>query len=135
MEAGRELDALIAEKVMGLPKCDVWLEPNYSGPNFWVPQTAGHLKYYSTDMNAAWESVEKVKELSAFEGKFDQYREPWITFCSSIAGFEDYFSCAFTKVNPHSICLAALKGIEWLEKYEARKLARRHTGIDVTEVP
>lgn len=67
MKAGRELDALIAEKVMGLfpcvdpigkceaahmKPCQCWAEkPGGAG---------GGLKSYSEDISAAWEVVEKL---------------------------------------------------------------------------
>jgi hypothetical protein len=56
MTAGRELDALVAEKVMGLPK------PIHEV--FWFiryPHVDGPLPAYSTDIAAAWEVVEKMK--------------------------------------------------------------------------
>ena len=80
MEAGRELDALVAEKVM---KSHRWTEtpPDYDGKHGsdkilmpkdltwdeaspWLPPRGpiGHinLHHYSTDIAAAWEVVEKI---------------------------------------------------------------------------
>lgn len=48
MIAGRELDALVAEKVMGL---DLLEEDNYEN---WIPVEP---EPYSTDIAAAWELV------------------------------------------------------------------------------
>ena len=74
LEAGRELDALVAEKVM---KCKTatkeWngvLHPfcccdgsDHEQRCTYVP---GMLAYYSTDIAAAWEVVEKLFTLNAF---------------------------------------------------------------------
>ena len=59
MQAGREMDALIAEKVMGdnikrfiwkrYGKPDAIQDPDYGGP-----------RYFSTDIAAAWGVVEKM---------------------------------------------------------------------------
>lgn len=60
LPAGRELDALVAEKVMGwrrLPDTPEWgVPPDYTtgGALGWRP--------YSTDIAAAWEVVEKLRE-------------------------------------------------------------------------
>ncbi|WP_028609218.1 BC1872 family protein [Paenibacillus harenae] len=45
MKPGRELDALVAERVMGI------ILPNIHNANF-----------YSTDIDAAWELVEKMRD-------------------------------------------------------------------------
>jgi ABA sandwich protein len=72
MPAGREMDALIAEKVMGHEvKRDVvmWREGNAS----LEPYSEGFtvLAHYSTDIGAAWEVVEKIQtgELRLHEHK------------------------------------------------------------------
>jgi len=53
MEPGRELDALVAEKVMDIPI--IWRGPYVAGG----PLGLGTPHKYSTDMSAAWEVVEK----------------------------------------------------------------------------
>ena len=66
MEAGRELDRLVAQKVMGW----VWYDgAGTAGPSYWM-DTSGefgefaHLAEFepSTDIAAAWEVVEKLHE-------------------------------------------------------------------------
>ena len=59
MEAGRELDALIAEKVMG------WNlfagEPGYGRrPNKFMSLILDPIPHYSTNIEAAWLVVEKI---------------------------------------------------------------------------
>lgn len=100
MNPGRELDALIAEKVMGLSKVGYALEP------------------YSTDIAAAWEVVEKMKlmkfnrdsyvdqvlgwKIDVLQDEYevrimDQHWNTWeISTCSSL---------------PHAICLVTLKAV------------------------
>jgi hypothetical protein len=55
MPAGREIDALVAEKVMGLPGKTV-----IDGTTYYCG-----IDIYSTSISAAWEVVEKVKETKA----------------------------------------------------------------------
>ncbi len=78
LEAGRELDALVAEKVMGLclhewpvitdddwnwevrcPKCNT---TKYGGHSDLMP-IEGYTEPYSTDIAAAWEVVEKIERM------------------------------------------------------------------------
>ena len=64
MEAGPELDALVAERVMGWTRNDkgFWFKPgkrhNWNHDGLDPPP-------YSTDIAAAWEVVEKIKSLPA----------------------------------------------------------------------
>lgn len=75
VEAGRELDALIADRVLGLVPCDAWVvhSRNLSGPSFiQMPDKqcahgggcypAGFPAAYSTNVAAAWQVVEKLRE-------------------------------------------------------------------------
>lgn len=62
MKAGRDLDRLVAEKVMGLEvhkQADVWLINSGTGKA--VP-------HYSTDIAAAWKVVEKLHAQAGPEG-------------------------------------------------------------------
>lgn len=72
MDAGRELDALVAEKVMGLPVR--WREDPYreigmpvKGREPWLKGRANGVEYdwapvprYSADMSAAWKIVDAM---------------------------------------------------------------------------
>jgi len=135
MKPGRELDALVAEKVMGWPHLEKGQTSTIEIP--YLPftthlhrTTAGHLSIGSnpwrpsTDIAAAWEVVEKVNSLSVIRG---------ITcdLCIHVI-LGDSYSCTifemssmgyvgqdeiFKEVNqdgdtaPHAICLAALKAV------------------------
>lgn len=137
MGPGRELDALIAEKVMGckLAKREDLLKTDINQteyefirkhkPEFWCDcvdktheQTDDYgigywLKQYSTDIKAAWEVVEKMKELAIAVDPYDKSpycTEPWNTFATTLSNLHDeHFQRAFWNVSPLNICLAALK--------------------------
>ena len=84
MKPGRDLDALIAEKVMG---------------------SENNCPHYSTDITAAWEVVEKFHKIDVSH-TFDGW------FCS-IDTSDEYgqngtWSHAQGQSAPHAICLAAL---------------------------
>lgn len=107
MKPGRELDALVAEKVMGYPgDGNVWyVTGDYANPDS-IPE-------YSTDIAAAWEVVEKMKhsswsfsirssddceaEFSLNDGKFLQNA--------------DTVGMGRGDTAPYAICLAALKAV------------------------
>ena len=114
MKAGRELDALIAEKVMGLTRHDesyvaegvgkvlrfVWRDGCggcvYSGDMF--------LPHYSTNIADAWEVVEKADLWSLYGSIGDgPYR--------ACIQFEDREGLMTADTAPLAICLAALKAV------------------------
>lgn len=98
MKPGRELDALIAEKVMGLATAEEDSDEN------WVPVG---VPGYSTDIAAAWEVVGKLWEDQ--ESVFELTRPVG-------SGFNCRFRQGAIKewgeTAPHAICLAALKSVE-----------------------
>jgi hypothetical protein len=69
MKPGRELDALVAEKVMGLPNVRKYMS-RYVHDNHpekaWVTGIVD-IPEYSTDISAAWEVVEKMHEWGGCE--------------------------------------------------------------------
>ncbi len=93
MKAGRELDALVAEKVMGQYFRNEW----YKLYNDTIP-------CYSTDISAAWKVVEKIKK--EFVGISDPLNcniwECSFTFKTSALG----------ETAPLAICRAALLAME-----------------------
>lgn len=119
LDPGPELDALVAEKVMGRPGRFVdavringeWREARTWLPEGWEPDdppkgsTAGHMpSSYSTDIHAAWEVVEKLGPrgfgLLRLQGPGNAY----------MAGFRaDTVEGQIYATAPHAICLAALK--------------------------
>jgi len=106
-DPGRELDALVAEKVMG------WIKrPKGAGTaHLWISsdKQAFHeseLPAYSTDIAAAWQVVEK---LTRRDDKL------FFTLETPISGsaWECWFSGEWAEgeTASHAICLAALKAV------------------------
>ena len=126
--AGRDLDALVAEQVMGCrvrwrsygttkayPYCDC--EGNCGFHNRTDEQNDDLLECYSTDIAAAWTVVEKIKErgdlfpnvslIRVIDNKWQHKCEIWRNTghaCGWIA--EEYAATATL-----AICLAALKAV------------------------
>jgi hypothetical protein len=134
VKVGRELDALIAEKVMGwrLLKQMVIPPKAIAGLPSGIKDD-GKVEYkdippYSTDIAAAWTVVEKIKKLKVVRKDAlgnditldfhiscdgDRWLAEW-HFCSSYAEGSDDISehSVFEDTPPHAICLAALKAVE-----------------------
>ena len=62
MEAGRELDALVAEKVMGYEDMGIGIGLRFQKPSQTGVKVLYELPSYSTRIAAAWEVVEKLRE-------------------------------------------------------------------------
>ena len=133
LHAGRELDALVAERVMGyttskmdgLPETDryiLWERVPLSD----VGGIDRPLSHYSTSIADAWEVLEKIKAISleAFTGldfpdecfvvAWDRSSKNWVAGFHSIEGYEagwvsDCRSVADTA--PLAICRAAIKAV------------------------
>jgi hypothetical protein len=112
MKAGRELDALVAEKVMGYRQAEdgSWFLPGIStGFGLW------ELPEYSTSIADAWLVVEKLKLFKGFclrqrnDGMWDSVR-----YGKWADGFDDQIVVGKTTA-PHAICLAALKAVGYNE--------------------
>jgi hypothetical protein len=106
LQAGRELDALVAEKVMGYtlgtppsPESAI----NLAGPEY--PVTVPH---YSTDIAAAWQVVEKFKDRD-WRFILDKYDDGWGIEIELSGG--KYGSGAVAETAPLAICRVALKAV------------------------
>lgn len=96
LKPGRELDALVAEKVFGVDVGDIYYDSTMQEiTNFSIP-------HYSTDISAAWEVVEKF-------GRFDLILNGSGAWCAEFYGSWDR---SFGDSAPHAICLAALKAAQ-----------------------
>ncbi len=118
MKPGRELDALVAEKVMGSVPCDDWHVWGYALTGAeWMSGNCGHAKCYPREepvryseyISAAWQVLEKVCENGArflLGGPGDNLSRWQCTFHNPtpIIGWGD--------TAPHAICLAALEAVE-----------------------
>lgn len=135
MKAGRELDALVAEKVMGgyvdnpdamADKGEIWywLHPK-DGVLCGMPYKVGVMKRWdhqwhkwkpSTDIAAAWQVVERFKRplwvvtiYQAMDGVVAVSIRKWEN--ETVLGEEGPLGDATSKSAPHAICLAALRAI------------------------
>lgn len=116
MKAGRELDALVAEKVMGwTPKMISPGDPSLGKRRGWYAPdrhadvTDDDLEYYSIDTDAAWKVVEKLNlgsSIAYLPGPKKHTVKFWL-------GFETK-GYAEADTMPLAVCLAALqvKGVE-----------------------
>lgn len=125
LKPGRELDALIAEKVMGFKVCTCELDKRLESlarhnekikldtaaartPVVCVYCEAPQLfiNHYSTDLKAAWEVVEKI-----------QCRHFCVSWHLDPYSFTRAYKAEFQigssngETAPHAICLAALKAV------------------------
>ncbi len=134
MNAGRELDALIAEKVMGWTRTEAAAVISTSPgsettiiPAGWaeaMPDGSWEVKeipLYSTDMTSAWEVVQKIKSMGYFwwmashetgiitahiRRKIDSH-----TFADGCMDHVGGTPHVWADTTAHSICLAALKAV------------------------
>lgn len=110
MKPGRELDALIAEKVFGLPQ-STWRdgEDHRDEDGVGVVVLGVRPDPYSTDIAAAWTVVEKLDLLRnhSFERSPDGLYEIGVLYSDD--GYWEVYGSAPTA--PHAICLAALKAV------------------------
>lgn len=120
MKAGRELDALIAEKVMGLQTCSdpigrcaaakltpcqCWGVPDRNGI-----VSGGERASYSTDIAAAWEVMEKLREQWAVE--LHGRDQAWAVLIEDGDEVSAHFiATEEADTAPLAICLAALKAV------------------------
>lgn len=104
MEAGRGIDLLIEEKVMGISA-----KPGTIGADFKKLCIRPYGKRYSTDISAAWEVVEKMNaywHYELFMHSGDGRKE-----ASFIDSRKDKYVKAKAETAPMAICLAALKAV------------------------
>lgn len=138
LEPGRELDTLVAEKVMGWRKgdwkkdwgdgskaeyFDIWLMPEGELPSY----RCSTPPRFSTDIAEAWRVVEKLKNVVGNEGFTLGYclehyietgEELWevhaVVLMDHILdgnGWGDPVDEVWAATAPHAICLAALKAV------------------------
>ena len=94
---GRELDAEVAKKVMGI---------DLTGARPDLPIRGIGCAPYSTDIAAAWEVVEKLTADEHARSFSLSYSYEWAQWTATFMGLST------KKSAPHAICLAALKATE-----------------------
>lgn len=112
MKASRELDALVAKKVMGFRVLSTWdadgTPKHVIDANQCEVDTAYWPPAYSTDIAAAWEVVEKTKLLDTYVLTRAYAGEKWQVI---EMGGDWQNPIATGDSAPHAICLAALKAV------------------------
>lgn len=120
MQAGRELDALVATRVMGsvVSQDPIW-QKVYEQPDAWVETSPSRqlrrtLQPYSTDIAVAWGVVEKM--ISTLFPPWDddppEYGTPHVYWCDDKWCAVFAYDCIRSAATaPHAICLAALKAV------------------------
>lgn len=128
MVPGRDLDKIIAEKVMGWTNCHE-VDSAHAGtllqgvkpgeiPSIYtgaVRET--YVPNYSTKIEAAWEVVEMFKEKGDYKIEISAYPKDklWTIKAFHREGLSK--SCTTSaETLPHAICLAALKSITQLQE-------------------
>lgn len=104
MKPGRDLDALIAEKVMG------WkppTEPGISQQEYETRRTAIHPPY-SAEIGSAWEVVEKLKNSGRHIIAGPSKKGGYIAYLDFPQNPDWHVNGETTS---HAICLAALKAV------------------------
>ncbi len=108
MKPGRELDALVAKKVLG---CQVAGQGAYifcgcpSFPHGERSPDGMEIKHYSTDISSTWEVVEALKDQDFKLSYFPENKGLWM------AQFYDVRNTFFGESAAHAICVSALKSI------------------------
>lgn len=113
LEAGRELDALVAEQVMGWRRC------SDDGSGYWEGRSPTNIlslileevPHYSTDIAAAWQVIGRMRDLCWASHSTDltlDSEQPWWAwhFLHGVSQ-KTVRECADTA--PLAICRAALK--------------------------
>jgi hypothetical protein len=117
LEAGRELDALIAVRIMGYiqaPNPSVLFTPNHTDEH---PEICFGPKPYSTDIAYAWQVVERMKEHAPVEFKNLSlvaycYNRTYASFSAeAIRHGEGFEEANGEYATPLAICRAALAAV------------------------
>lgn len=115
MKPGRELDALVAEKVMGFEIGSLGgtfqiRSPGDCGTHGCMKPHWKNMPNYSTDIAAAWEVMEKLKNTGMFGNylKLQWYDDRWICYFDHEDFLYDLDTYPNAPTAPHAICLAAL---------------------------
>ncbi len=119
MQPGRELDALVAEKVMGITREQMDRYKNLPSYAASYDGAVEEPRRYSTDITSAWSVVEKLQSSNPYWDETG--KEAFLAFQMSPAwgvegacwmvNFGDSTTLEFGKTAPHAICLAALKAV------------------------
>ena len=105
MEEGRELDALVAERVMGWTLSDNRM---FGRPPGWTDPNNLSIPRYSTNIRDAWDVVEKIHDIQPrFVLEPQPFVRPRLWWCSVYG--HDRVAAPTAAL---AICLAALKYVQ-----------------------
>jgi hypothetical protein len=109
VKAGRELDALVAEKVMGWKPVQIHSATDCYDDEHGISKCL-EFHQFSTDIACAWQVVEKLEVNFLFD--IDNWNDQWK--CTVLERGNNRSWTAREKTFPLAICLAALKayGVE-----------------------
>lgn len=113
LKPGRELDALIADRVMGFRESLLGARTQFEYET--IRRKIGLCPEYSTDIAAAWAVVDRVWGVEWFRvEKTMSIKDEWVwgagnieAICGELLIEEDVIGVSA----PHAICLAALKAV------------------------
>ena len=125
MKPGRELDALVAQKVLGWTNIE-WVDLKHasekevkgSPPDAVASPYTGHkqqfnIPKYSSDIAAAWGVVEKVNKDLSFEVKVLRENVLGVRYdCIVWTGLDRKINITSEISAPHAICLAAIQALD-----------------------
>jgi len=107
MKPGRELDALVAEKVMGWKAVQVFDLKDTDGTNIAngiTPYNIGQrVPHYSTDIASAWEVVEEMQN-NEWDFTLKNHKRKYEAIFGTLYN-------AFAPTAPEAICKAALLAV------------------------
>lgn len=116
----RDINALVAEKVMGWKKYEdyVYIQPTAAEPNFRYCDSRNTADNYTFipfhpafDISAAWEVLKQPKKFD-FSIIFMEEDIPEPYCCDIVTDFEPYDFVAWAETAPLAICQAALLMVE-----------------------
>lgn len=108
MEAGREMDIRVAEKIFPDDAFPWHHQCDYSG----CFRCLSNAEHYSTDISAAWQVFEKLRQFGDFELGFRFGK--WAVRSGRIPQVAAYTTVTEADTAPLAICRAALKALSAL---------------------
>ncbi len=135
MKAGRELDILIAEKVLGLVPCEKWIIQSHYPPVYMsnecdhnnteiqcYPKEFGPAEY-SNSLGASFQIIEKLNQDGIFVDLHQKIEDDkvkgWLVIKHNVHNVNDIdklsvilSKCYFAETLPLAICLFALETIQ-----------------------
>ena len=119
-QPGRELDTVVAEKVMGM--ADVLSKAKDQKEYELIRRKISNCPEYSTDIAAAWDVIEKINSLNKSTRDFVLHREQcgnypdlkwkWMAWFRKDRMDENVDFNEWAETAPWAICLAALRVVE-----------------------